>query len=213
MELLSSDRWAFYSRFRFDVSRAGARRCRRTARISGSGFPAGLRTVTGSCTRQMLTGLTSSGESRQTVGMPSRSQKATTASGIYVLFTGRALALFPAKPLEHLPHAGRRRSRTTGHAVSGVRAVSRGADHLSRWAIPRILPEQRWVLALGAAPWKRPNAGSVIVEPSRIIGSSRSWVPVGEVYRRHHPKLKSDVAITTLPQQTCGRQKAHPPHS
>ena len=160
----------------------------------------------------MLTGLTSSGESRQTVGMPSRSQKATTASGIcFIHRTG--VGSISSQPLEHLPHAGRRRSRTTGHALSGVRAVSRGADHLSRWAIPRILPEQRWVLALGAAPWKRPNAGSVIVEPSRIIGSSRSWVPVGEVYRPHHPKLKSDVAITTLPQQTCGPQKAHPPHS
>src|SRR5262245_63674146 len=81
----------------------------------------------------------------------------------HVLFTGRALALFPAKPPEHLPHAGRRWARTTGDPLSRVWAVSRGAEHLPRWAIPRVLPEQWWVVAVGLAPWKRPNAAPRIL--------------------------------------------------
>src|SRR5262245_25426499 len=80
----------------------------------------------------------------------------------HVLFTRRALALFPAKPPEHLPHAGRRWYRRAGDPLSRVRALSRRADHLSQWAIPRVLPEQRRVVTLGAAPWKRPTAGSMI---------------------------------------------------
>jgi Tol biopolymer transport system component len=80
----------------------------------------------------------------------------------HVLFTGWALAVFPTRPLEHLPHAGRWWSRSAGDPLSGVEVVSRRAGNLSRRTIPCLRAEQRRVVALGVTAWRRAGAGPII---------------------------------------------------
>jgi Tol biopolymer transport system component len=40
------------------------------------------------------------------------------------------------------------------YPFSRVRALSRGANYHSRWAIPCVLPQQRWIVTLGASTRK-----------------------------------------------------------
>src|SRR5262249_34370094 len=56
-----------------------------------------------------------------------------------LLFTGRPLDLRPTEPPQYLPDAGERGAAAARHSFPGIDALPRGADPVSRRALPGVL--------------------------------------------------------------------------